>query len=241
MESVVNLRHLANQWADKSLLKSFFLNNIRINSGSPGLVLKNMNSVYSDESSTVSYNYLESFDENNYASTQEQNCVIEIHSSAHISVFEYDSAEKNTILITPKSSRSYRNGDQVELIKGAIYKIKVHKPGLVVMATNNDMNVTRSTYCTQSGKLISTCAINNQHSKLQFAAQLLGMFKNPKSKKVLSNMTRHPVYFVRWQAAQSYSLLAEREEIIEMLNIMKSDENEMISNAAKSSLQRISN
>lgn len=240
MESVKNLRFLAIKYADKRLLNSFFSTAIKKHSESPGSILKKMNCVYSDDLSTVSYKFLDSFVEQNFASTQNQNCVIAIQSSASLSIFQYELIGNNRINTTPISSHTYSCGEQIELLKGSIYKIIVHEPGFVILANDNDSSITRSTFCTQSGSLVSTSATNNQHSKLQFAAKLLGLFKNQKSKTVLKKLLNHPVYFVRWQAAQSFSLLAEKEEILNLLHIMKNDENEMISKAAQSSLQRIS-
>lgn len=200
-----------------------------------------MNAVFTDFSSTVSYKYLELCDELNYATTQEQHCIIEIVSSACISVYQYEMLDQSTIRTEPVSFHSYSRGEQVELLKGKIYKVVVHKLGLAVMANNNEMGITRSIFCTGSGRLISTLATNNQHSKLQFAAYLLGVLKRSESKEVLRSLLNHSAYFVRWQAAQSFALLAEKEEIIDVLHIMSSDENNMIAKAAQSSLQRLVN
>lgn len=228
------------EYSDNETLSSLIQKELNTDDNTPGLILRSLSQLYNDVSITVGIERLVSTETSKYCVSQDKTMVFSILSDMTVRVLEYeiDSREAPTGLKLVNSS-TYGFGEIVTLNRSAIYLVEVVSGGVVIMGEEKDGDDVKRTYCLETGNLVSTVGSSNHHSKLQFAADLLGRFPDKSSLVPLKKLLRHKAYFVRWQAAQSFALIATLEETIEMLHELCADPHAHIRDAAAKSLQKV--
>lgn len=222
LDSIIKL---VREISDSKNLSDFIQNKINKEGSTPGAVMDSLGKIYVDESIRVSIERLAITETNKYCVSQDRLMVIHILSDMMVRVYKYqmDLFEGSPTKPELINLITYGKGDTIILNRSDIYFVEVLSYGIAVVAREQEMDDVKHSYCLQTGNLISTVASCNQHSKLQFAADLLGRFPDKKSLNVLKKLLRHKAHFVRWQAAQSYALIASVNETILMLNELRKD------------------
>lgn len=174
--------------------------------------------------------------------TESQNCFYSIDyeqaffllSDADLTLYTYDENDGNTIQLPVQH---FKKGDYIYLnksMKGC--SIINRAPCIVLEAKCLRKNLLSFTYDLE-GKIINCSSTDNQLSKLQFAARLLGNFPGERQKSVLLSLIKCKAHFVRWQAMQSFALIASKQEIKEQLLYLLNDESADIKAAVKKVLR----
>ena len=230
----------ARQCSRSSDLSIYLQNKIQESNGNPHMVINSLSNIYSDEHMKVSLERFGKTQKRQYCISQDSNTAISPISDLTIKVSEFQIVQKEHYRqATLINEQTYKNQDIIILLRGNIYLVEVLNDGIAVVARELQCEYTKETYCIETGLLVSTVASINQHSKLQFAADLLGRFPDKRSLVPLKKLLKHKAHFVRWRAAESFALIASKNEIVEMLRTLTRDPHPHIRSAATTSLASI--
>lgn len=206
----------------------------------PGPVLSELNIFHEDDLITVGIDFLQEKLSSLSCTSQEFNFALKILSDIEINIIEFELIEEdNQSKVKALATRRYIKGDVIEMGRGKIYDVQVKGSGAVMIAKEKYKDDIKYTFCNKSGVLSSIVATKNEHSRLQFAAKLLGKFPDKKSLDSLRRLLKHEAHFVRWEAAQAFAMIAEGLETRKMLEELSSDAHPHIRNAANKSLTKL--